>query len=412
MPYPHIYNGLAAIRWSELERPIPNFKATVIQYSLNEGQSANLASMNNIVFDSRTPADFGPNLVTNGDFDGTYVAGVAPDWSVDAGVTASEGVSPLGAQIQIVTNMNGVSQGLQGTGLTGLTVGGIYVVDLQVVRRSGTGNLQIQFNGFNGMAGTYDISSANLAASTVTEIKFYLVANSTTSTITITADTTALDMEIYSCSLKNITGGNHLVMDFNLYDRANRDSNTYDFNGVDQYFYIEDSRHKALDISGKFSMAFILKADSIAGGHMIGKWKNLDYAYLAQIAGAQGFLRTYVSANGSTIQNFRGSTGTGTMPHTSYHFMGTSYDTPNGLGRMNTDGVEDTVVYSTGPPLTITSLSNNSYRFAMGCSFDLSNVPSNFYNGKLGKVIVWSGVYLTQKQLIQAFNLLRTEYGI
>jgi len=389
---------------------IPEYEAVVFEYKFDEGNAANNVSMNNIFFDNRTPATFGAELVTNSEFTGTYVGGVAPDWSVDAGVTASESTGELGQQVQRVTDMNGVSQGLQGTALT-LTTGSIYVIDVDVKKISGTGSLQIQLDGMVGMTGTYDVAGASIPTANPIHIKFYAVANSNTSSVTITADDTSLELDVYSVQAKEVGGGNHMVMDFDVYDEANRYINYYDFNGVDQYAYITDARQAGLDMgTSQTSYATIFQMDTAGPGHIFGKWKNGDFSYLFTFESPR-FFRQYVSANGITVQNFRGST-VFTVPMTSFSFFGTSYDTPNGIGKMNINGVAESLIYSVGPPLTIINHKNNSFHTAISASFDGSNNPTNFVNGKLGYVLCWKGVALDQAQLTQVYSLLRSSYGI
>jgi len=410
MPYAHPYAAFGRQYRAQNNRNIPEYNAVVFEYKFEEG-NATAGSMRNILFDSKNPASIGANLVTNEEFEGTYVAGVAPDWTVDAGVTANEEVvGGLEGSSQQLTDCNGTAQGLHSATIT-VVAGKIYYFEIGVRKNAGAGNLQIQVTNMNGMAtNTYDISNADMGAQT-TKFSFYLVANNTTSTITITASATTLDFTVVDVFLREIGGGNHMVMDFTLYDESARNAVSYDFNGVDHYFYIEDSRQSGLEIgNSQLSFACIAKLDTAGPGHLFSKWKNTDFSYVWSFEGSR-FFRQYVSTNGAATQDYRG-TFTFAVPMASYIFAGTAYDTPNGLARMNINGVAETVAYSAGPPLTIVTLKNNAYRTAIGASFNATPVPANFVNGRVGKLVCWKGAYLTNSQFIQVYNILRTTYGI
>lgn len=413
MPYSSVYRGVG-LQTTEVNPPgIPEYDSVVIQYDFNEGQSTNAGSMNNIVFEKKTPAVIGSEEVTNHNFTGTYSSGVAPDWSVDVGVSASEDSNALGEQTQRVTNMNGVSQGLQGTSLT-LTAGNIYVVGIEIVKNSGAGNLQIQLDGMNGMTGTYDIANADLNAN-YTAYKFYVVASANSSSVTITADNTALDVSIDKFSVRDVGGGNHMVMDHNLYDRSSRDSVSYDLNGVDQYFYIEDARQTNLDFgSDQFTIACVAQAGANANGtDLIAKNKNGDAAF--SLRRESSFLRQFVNDTGGVgaFENYRSpNPSLPALPASNYEFLCSGYDTPNGLARMNINGSDQTLTYSVGPPLTVTSLHDTSYRASIGASFDGLNNATSFFDGRIGKMIIWKSAFLTETQMIYVFSILRQAYGI
>lgn len=390
---------------------VPDYDSLVFEYKFDEGQ-ATAGSMNNIIFDNRTPAIFGADTVTNPNFTGTYVAGVAPNWSVDAGVTATETTTSLGLPAQRVTNMNGVSQGLQGTSLT-LVTGDIYVMSFTIALLAGTGNIQIQLAGLNGMTGTYDIASTVFPDTNDISFFFYGVAKATSSTLTITADAVGIDLRVSQFSVKAVGGGNHMVMDHNLYDESSRTNNSYDLNGTDQYFYIEDVRQSGLDFGSEpISIACISQAGTgSANTDLIAKNKNgtVSYSFRREAS----FVRLYVSSNGTTFQNFRSAVSSlPALSPTSFEYIAISYDTPNGLAKANYNGTDLAITYSTGPPLTVTTFFDSTYRATIGASFNALDVPANFHDGKVGRMLVWKGVSLTAQQHETVFNILRATYGI
>jgi hypothetical protein len=388
---------------------IPEYNSIVTEFRVKEGKSGFQGSMNNILFDSKEVAVLGATLTTNDEFAGTYSSGVAPDWTVDGGVTATETTNLAGtAPAQRVTNMNGVSQGLQGTGLTGLTVGNIYVVNIIAERVSGTGNMQIQLDGFGGMSGTYDANNSVFPTSITNNIRFYLVAESTTSTVTLTADDTGLVFDVELFTVQEVEGGDHMVMPFDLYDESNRGEDYYDLNGVDQYFYIHDDRQSGLSFgSDAFSIASIVYPDGY-NARMFTKWDSANQRSVDwRIASAKD-LRLFISEDGSTFTDFiDGDTVINTLSQ--YYFVACEFSA--GVGSINLNGVNETVTYASGPPLTSDECFASTAPAAIGCIFS-SGSPAQFMDGRIGKMIIWKGVSLSESQFNTVFNLLRGPYGI
>jgi hypothetical protein len=414
MPYPYTSRAYGMQHKPKRRVVVPSFDEVVIDYPFTEGQATNNISMNNILFDSKNPAGFGSELVTNEIFTGTYVAGVAPDWSVDVGVVATESTNDIGGKAQRVSNMNGVGQGLQGTALS-LTSGNIYVIEIDVKRISGTGNLQLQVDGMNGMTGTYDIPSASIPTVGIINAKFYAVANSATSTVTITADDTSLEVDIDAFLVKEVTGGNHMVMDFDLYDQGSRSSNSYDFNGIDEFFYIEDSRQDGLDFADKFTFATVVKPGAITSAATVfSKRRRLPAGRSYTMHFINATLRTIrmiTSSNGTLEQNYRHIQGL-TFPETKFRYICGNFNA--GVGQFNVDDRNQNLSYSAGPPLAVTSAFDSATRVAIGASFG-GLTPINaelFFLGEIGRMIVWKGAALSETERLQVFDLIRPSYGI
>lgn len=389
---------------------IPNWDAIVMLYEFREGKAA-AGSINNILFDSKDPPLIGTDVIENGVFHGTYSAGVAPNWAVDAGVVPSEGVGIGGEKAQRVTNLNGVSQALKQTGRT-LVAGDIYEITFSVKKEGGSGNFQVQVDGMNAMSSnTYDVADGDLSSSGFVDYHFYAVASGTSTDIFITADDTSLDFTIKDFHVKPVEGGNHLVMDFDLYDKTNRSVNSYDFQGVDEFFYIENVRVSGVDIgSNPFSAISMIKPKTTSGsGSMFAQHSSADRAFDFRL-GVSGDVRLIVSANGSAIQNIDGSTNIST-PASQFLCAGVGYDTPNGLGNIFINGQEDTTGYSTGPPLTVTSIWDSSERVTLGCKYG-GGIPNGFFDGEIGKLAFYNGVQLNALQQNIIFNRFRGEYGI
>lgn len=388
------------------ERNVPEYEAVVLQYDFDEGQ-APAGSINNIILDSRTPLQQGTNAIPNPNFSGTYVSGVAPDWVADASVSASED-----SQKQQITNLSGTSQALHTSSAITLVVGEVYQVVVNVTYNSGTGDLQIQLTGMNGVNSTlYEIDNATLVANGSGKYYFYCVANSTSSTVSITSADTSLDVTLEDFSVIQQLGGNPMVMDPDVYDKANRGINYYDLNGTDQYFYIADSRQTGLDFgSAPFTIASIVQPVN-AQTRPFAKWQtngnNISYDFRI---GSSGDLRLVLSDTGISATDTIDSVEGLSLPTTNFIYYSLAFNSGNAEGNLN--GSALTLNYSSGPPMTTTSVYDGAAPASIGCVFGATSNPTGFMQGKVGKIIVWNGVALNQTQMVQVYNILRSGYGL
>lgn len=406
MPYTHPSRAYTRQYRAENNRNLPEFDALVFYYPFTEGQ-VGAGSMNNIIFDRYSQVAYGAEEITNADFTGTYVGGVAPGWSADPGVTATEDTSEPGlGSGQRLVGCNGVAQGLRRGATDSITASGIFVVTFTYKKNGGAGNIQLQLTGMGGMtADTYDIVPETGPKTNT----FYIAATTTATTVAIiTSDNPTLDFTVFDFSMKEITGGNPMVMDFNVYVDSQRNGHNYDFNGVDQFFYIPDARQTDLEVgSSPFTFAAIIKAD--AGNSTIFSKRrdggNFEYDFKTIVSRA---LRLQFTDDGSTLESIA-SSGLVTLGVNTFVAAGVNLAT--GLGNMSINGVDQTITYSPAP-LTHTTVFGGNARAAIGCTFNAGNAPTNFFNGTIGECCLWKGAMLSDSQMLQAFNFLRTGHGI
>ena len=389
---------------------IPEYDSIQFLYLFNEGTEADI-EMHNIVFDRKTPATYGASVATNSELDGTYVAGVAPDWSIDAGVTATETTDDINATpAQLLSNLNGAGQAFRQTGIT-ITDGQIYIVEAGLRCNSGAGNVAISFDGMKDTA-TYSVSTANLAPVTgYSVIKFFVVANGASTIFQLTADSVGIELEVSQMSLKPVGGGNHMVMNHSLYDRSERGDNYYDFNGTDHYFAIDEARQSNLDLQNKWSCVTILRVDGAQNGSLTSKWNavgNQRGWQAFRVLTANRRLETYWSSTGTNaISQVSANNTIPAHPWASYACIGTSFN--EGVVTFVLNGVLLTNGSSVG---TGTTIYDNTTDVLMGAAYNPTGDLAAFFEGRLGKQIIWSGAALTLAQHKHVFNILRSAYGI
>ncbi len=409
MPYPHPYRCFSRKTRLQDDRNIPAYSATQFIYYFEEGVD-NSVSMNNILIDSRYMPVIGAEVVTNYDFEGTYVGGVAPSWTVDAGVTASESTDDAGGKAQRLTNMNGFAQAMRQT-LAGLTVGQVYRIEFTPKYISGAGTLRLRATGFSSTS--FDVSNAKIPTG-FKAVYFYGVATAASFDIEITSDNTALTVDIAQVTVKAYGGqGNHLVMDHNLYSRSSRGVNYYDFDGATQYFYIKDTRATGLDMATKWSYLAIARWDASATGVLASKFNpsgNQRGWQASRFQSGSRRLETYWSSNGTATANTIGTTNVlPAPPWATYRCVGHSFD---GTSLTPTSHYLNATLTTNASTNAGTAIFNNTSDMRIGTHFDGVGNPTLYFNGRIGKMIIWSGVALTASQHRLAFNLLRSGYGI
>lgn len=411
MPFATPYNQILARRYSaENQRNLPDYGAVRFIYNFEEGADNNV-SMNNILFDSRTPATYGSELVTNGTFEGTYVGGVAPSWTAAGGVTATESSDASEGKVQRLTGLNGFAQDLAASSAITITSGSVYKVSMRLKKVSGSsGAFQIKFDGLSSTA--YSIANGDIPLD-FKDAYFYGVAQSASTNIEITSDDPTLVIEVALISLVEVSGGNHLVMDHNLYSRAGRGVNYYDFDGATQYFYIKDSRQSGLDIAGNWSYAAIGRVDAAATMVPMSKFNPIGaqraYQGLRFNNGSRRY-ETYWTNGGGVNSALGANNALPAAPWARYYFMSMSFTAAAASPlAFYLDGVSSAVASSPAG----TAIMNASCDFRIGAHFDnATGAPTLLWNGRLGKMVIWNGTALTASQHLQVFNILRTGYGI
>lgn len=405
MPYAHPYSGVGRHYRYQDERNLPEYNAIQFYYRFEEGIGENRFK-DNIFFDATDPPTYGANLVTNPGFDGTYVGGVAPNWSIDVGVTATEDVDDYDSTpAQRLTNLNGFTQAFYQTGIP-LTVGNIYYVQFGFRRISGNGNLQIKCDGLS--ATSFDIANAdlNLVGDPDAYVvgHFYGIASAASTQFELTSTDTSLVIEVTLVQINEVGGGNHMVMDHDLYSNADRGINYYDFDGSTDYAQIKESRQTNLDMGTKWSTLAIMKADS--NGLSASKWLNTGNQRSWQAPRVTGARRLLVnwSHNGATTSNVQTADNTvPAYPWPNYVCIGMSWDAGTVTFYQNAVLVPNFSSSISGTTIFNSTASPNLGR---------DEAASIYLNGRLGKQVLWNGVALTAYQHRQAFNILRTKYGI
>lgn len=407
MAYATPYNQIMSRRpLYDNQRNLPEYGAIRFIYNFEEGVDS-VPSMKNILFDSRTPATY--SLTLQELFDGTYTAGVEADWTADAGVTATESSDDAGGSAQRVTNMNGFAQALRKTSAVAITTGNIYRIEFAIKKISGNGTFQVRVDGFS--ATSFDVSDSDLPTG-FKPIYFYGRATAATTNIEITSDNATLSVDIAQFLIVEVSGGNHMVMDHNLYSRSGRGVNYYDFDGATQYFRIDDSRQTSLDMGTKWSCAAVVKMDANVTSVITSKWnptgaqRGWQSFRVAQNVNRK--LQTFWSQNGSSVtsQDSANNVVPAATPWVSYACIGLSFD--NGTVTFYYNGVAVANGAKTG---TDTSIFNNTAPAIMGMVYDAAGNPSVFMNGKIGKQIIWNGAALNAAQHTQVLNAVRSGYG-
>lgn len=390
-----------------LKASLPYRDYIVYDYFFDEGAEPT-GSMNNIIVNNIVPLSLGNDIVANGTFSGTYVSGVAPFWAIDASVTATEDTS-VSPSAQRLTNCNGITQGMHPTASPSVTSGGQYKVVFSLKLNSGSGTIQIQLPGVK--SSTYSIDTSILSTSVFTDFYYYVNMKdaSTSTNIVITASATTIDFSIKEMHIYQISGSaNHMIMDFDLYDMANRYQYYYDFNGTDHNFFISDLVQSNLDFGSKFSVAVIADFRGAGNGNAVSKFERTT--------NQRGFVYRYapggqclllVSSNG-TVQE---TISTALYPtSTQFHFSGIVFDT--GVGQFYVNGSSVTTTHSVGPPLTTTSIFNNTAKGTIGSQWSSSIAPEGYFTGKLGRIILWKDIALNSDEMNYVYNLARANYGI
>lgn len=386
------------------ERNLPEYNSIQFYYRFEEGKGGNIFK-DNIFIDSTDPLSYGANLVTNPGFDGAYVAGVAPSWTIDAGVTATEDVDDVDlTPAQRLTNMNGFAQAFRQTPIA-LTIGSIYYVQFGVRRISGAGNLNVKCDGLSTTS--FDIANAdlNLADPNAYVVgHFYGIATAATTQFEFTASATTLVIELTQVQINLVGGGNHMVMEHSLYSNADRGDNYYEFDGTTDFAKITDARQSNMDLGSSWSSVAIMRADS--DGLSASKWLGTgsQRSWQAPRTTALRRLVTFWSHNGSTVSNTQTNNNTvPAYPWTDYLCIGMSFAA--GVVTFYKNGVLQANLSSS---ISGTTIFNSTAAADLG----RDEAATLYFDGRLGKQILWNGAALTAYQHRQVFNILRTDYGI
>ena len=404
MTYAHPYRMIFKNTRVENNRSLPEFDALVFYYPFTEGQSGNPGSMNNVIFDLYSQYSFSDELITNSGFAAPYSSGVADGWSADVGTVASEDTSG-DRPGQRLSNCNGVAQGIRRASGDTVANDGIFIVTFTYKKNSGTGNIQLRLTNMGGMStDTYDIAPETGPVT----VSFYVSSASTSTVAIITSDDPTLDFTVYDFTLKEVLGGNPMIMDFNVYVDAQRTRNSYDLNGVSQFFYIPDSRQTGLEVSSSpFTFAAVIKPD--AGNSTIFSKRrdggNFEYDFKIIVSRA---IRLQLTDDGSTAEGIASSAVLSTGVAVC---IAAGVDLSLGAGRIAFNGVNQAIVAAPGP-FTHTSVFSGIARAAIGCTFNSGNAPTNFFNGVMSGCCLWKGALLSESQMAQAFNFLRIGNGI
>lgn len=388
---------------------IPDYGFTQFQYRFAEGTESARA-LNNIFFDSKNPPSY--TGIANESFAGTYTAGVCNGWTADAGVTATESSSG-GLPVQRLTGLNGFAQAFRKTAaVTGLTAGRIYYLTISVKKISGaSGNVQIRWDGMVNGSTAISATNANLDTGGFSPHYFYGIASGTTTNVEITSDDATLVIEIQNMIVQEIGGGNHMVMYHDLYDRAARGSNYYDFDGSTMYAIIKDSRQANLDMGTKWSCATIVQLDGPQTGVITTKWNPVGNQ-----RGWQSFrfnttnrsLEAYWSNTGGNINSqFSANNVIPAQPWSGFKCVGMSFN--NGVVSFYVNGVLVANGASSGVGTTVYDNTSDAF---MGMVPNSAGNPASHFEGKLGKQVIWNGSALTAAQHAQVFNILRHGYAI
>src|SRR3990167_139492 len=387
---------------------IPDYGFTQFQYLFREGTEST-RSLNNIFFDSKSPPTYASTF--SGNF-ATYTGGVADGWTADVGVTATESSSG-GIPTQRLTGLNGFSQAFRLTSaVTGLTNGYIYYFSVGVKKISGaSGNVQIRWDGIVSGTTTLTVTNANLDTGNFSPHYFYAIMDGTTTNIEVTSDDPTLVIEINNCMMQEVGGGNHMVMPHDLYSRASRGSNYYDFDGTSMYALITEERQSNLDLQNKWSCACIVRLDGAQNGVVTAKWLPTGGQRGWQsfrFSTANRRLEAYWSSTGGNVNSqFSANTIYDAQPWSGFKCIGMSFD--NGTVTFYVNGKLQANGASSG---TGTTIFNNTSDAFMGMVPQADGSPGAFYEGPLGKQIIWSGSALTAAQHSQVFAILRHGYTI
>ena len=382
---------------------LPEYNAIQFFYQFHEGVEPGI-SANNIFFDSKSTPTYGSDVLTNGDLNAPYTAGVASGWAIDAGVTATQAVDVQdGGGAQQLTNLNGAGQAFRQTGIA-ITTGNIYLVTVNLRCTTPAGTLSISLNGMTDTT-AYTANTVSLnPADGYTQIRFYTIAASGTTNLQITCNNTAMVCQIGSITLKNVGGGNHMVMKHSLYTASDRGDNYYKFDGVSDYASITDTRQSNMDLGTKWSSVAIMKINS--DGRACTKWNATgnQRGWEACVALGTRQLATYFSTNG--IDTNTRTTAVNTLPAfpwTDYMCVGCSFD--NGTVTFYINGVNSPTTTVTGAGTTVFNNTSDAY-------IGRDSGGTLFLDGYMGKQALWNGIALTAAQHKQVFGILRTEYGI
>lgn len=415
MPFTHPLRAISKRYDKRRTRSLPAYDSVVAEYRFEEGL-APTGSMNNIFFDSKNPPVISStNLVVNGDFSGTYTGGIAPNWTADVGVTASEDINESGGPAQRVTTMNGSAQALRRSASDPLVVGDIFKISVRVKRNAGAGNLQLRCDTINGMTGgaTYDIPNSAMPVGVWATFYFYGTAAFAGNDVIITANNTALDVTISNFAINEVEGGNHLVMDFNLYDEASRGVNFYDFNGADEFARLHNNRQVGLNISQDLSFVAICKLDVDQTGVLFSKWnpQGNQRGWQAPRVTSTGTFRryeTYWSHNGTALntQASLDNSAPATIPWSNWQSIGMTKSNQTVQFYQN-----EASLANGASSITSGVIFSNTSSAIMGATLNTSGNPIVFFNGRIGKVVVWANTVLTRQQYLQAFSFLRSSYG-
>lgn len=403
MPYAHPYAGISRQYRFQDERNLPEYDAIQFFYRFEEGLETGL-SINNIFFDNTDRPTYGADLLTNGTMDGVYVAGVAPSWAIDVGVTATEAVDVIDAGgAQRLTNLSGSGQAFKQTGIA-VTDGNIYLVTVNLRCTTPAGTLSISLNGASDTS-AFTIDTAGLnPASGYARISFFIIAAAASTDLKITCNDTSMVAEIGSCTLKNVGGGNHMVMKHSLYTRTDRGENYYDFNGSSDYASITDTRQTSMDLGTKWSSVAVMKVDS--DGRACTKWTAAgnQRGWEALVTLSNRSLATYFSHNGtSTNTRATAINALPAYPWASYVCCGCSFD--NGTVTFYINGVLIPTTTIIGAGTTVFDNTSEAY-------IGRDSSAGLFFDGRMGKQALWNNAALTAAQHRQVFNILRTDYGI